>query len=505
MKKIVLTLSAVFALSFIYPTKNLFAQLSLQDSLIAHYTLDGNAQDVSGNNNHGTPVGATLTADRFGNPNTAYSFNGISDYIDLSPNAKFKPNLPVTISAWINLADYTTNLIFQNDFEENFYTGVWMNTVSGSLTAAFGDGAIIDPSNRRSKRGTTVMDLNKWYHVAVVIRGATDMDLYVNGVNDCGVYSGTGGNLQYSIHNGTIGKTDAAGQPGPLLFFNGKMDDIRFYSRELSPVEILSLQDTLPGPAFTDTTICRGDTVVLDGGAGPFYSWSPMSGLVCDSICANPKASPDSTTTYTVSNFNSAGCTTTYDILVQVEDCNCGNLNIGPDFSYSIQDNVVEFINQSADTFVYITTWDFGDGQDTVILYTDTISHTFTTTSSVDSFHVCLTAGRLFFKDRLCEDSICKWIVISYADAISQPFSALGWELYPNPASNQISLQFNTSIRRYAEITVIDHLGRRVIVPIRKERDRLILDTSLLPQGIYVIKVQADEEEGSGRFIKIFN
>ena len=36
-------------------------------------------------NHHGTVHGATLTTDRFGNPNSAYSFNGSTDYIEI-PN-----------------------------------------------------------------------------------------------------------------------------------------------------------------------------------------------------------------------------------------------------------------------------------------------------------------------------------------------------------------------------------------------------------------------------------
>ena len=48
---------------------------------IAHYPFLGSAEDVSGNGYHGSVQGAILTEDRFGNPNAAYSFDGINDYI----------------------------------------------------------------------------------------------------------------------------------------------------------------------------------------------------------------------------------------------------------------------------------------------------------------------------------------------------------------------------------------------------------------------------------------
>ena len=60
---------------------NSFADLS--DGLVAYYPFNGNADDESGNGNHGTVNGATLTIDRFGNENSAYSFDGIDDYIDI--------------------------------------------------------------------------------------------------------------------------------------------------------------------------------------------------------------------------------------------------------------------------------------------------------------------------------------------------------------------------------------------------------------------------------------
>jgi hypothetical protein len=51
--------------------------------LIGRWEFSGNANDGSGSGNHGTVVGATLVNDRCGNPNSAYSFNGISDYITM--------------------------------------------------------------------------------------------------------------------------------------------------------------------------------------------------------------------------------------------------------------------------------------------------------------------------------------------------------------------------------------------------------------------------------------
>src|ERR1700757_4876630 len=49
--------------------------------LVGRWTFNGNANDVSGNGLNGIVHGATLTTGINGLPNTAYYFNGTSDYI----------------------------------------------------------------------------------------------------------------------------------------------------------------------------------------------------------------------------------------------------------------------------------------------------------------------------------------------------------------------------------------------------------------------------------------
>ena len=51
--------------------------------LVAYYPFNGNANDESGNGNHGVLNGGVrLSADRFGNPCNAYNFN--SGYIEVN-------------------------------------------------------------------------------------------------------------------------------------------------------------------------------------------------------------------------------------------------------------------------------------------------------------------------------------------------------------------------------------------------------------------------------------
>ena len=80
---------------------NGYSQSFLTNGLVAYYPFHGNANDASGNGNNGTVDGATLIADRFGNANSAYSFNGTNGDI-LLPETLFGPTIPAcTVSVWL--------------------------------------------------------------------------------------------------------------------------------------------------------------------------------------------------------------------------------------------------------------------------------------------------------------------------------------------------------------------------------------------------------------------
>ena len=84
-----------------------FAQDDLNSGLAAYYPYNGNANDESGNGNHGTVFGASLTTDRSGNADSAYSFDGVNDYIDIGKDASLKMTDGLSISAWINIATFS--------------------------------------------------------------------------------------------------------------------------------------------------------------------------------------------------------------------------------------------------------------------------------------------------------------------------------------------------------------------------------------------------------------
>ena len=83
MKKTILFVAIGIALT----TQTLLAQVPSyvpSNGLVGYWPFNGNANDQSGNGNNGVVNGVSLTTDRFGNTNSAYSFDGNSNYITVT-------------------------------------------------------------------------------------------------------------------------------------------------------------------------------------------------------------------------------------------------------------------------------------------------------------------------------------------------------------------------------------------------------------------------------------
>jgi hypothetical protein len=75
----------------------------------AYYPFSGNADDQSRQNNHGTVNGAALTANRFGESDCAYYFNGTSDNIRVPNSVSLNFTKAITVSFWMNAAELYTS------------------------------------------------------------------------------------------------------------------------------------------------------------------------------------------------------------------------------------------------------------------------------------------------------------------------------------------------------------------------------------------------------------
>ena len=102
---------------------------------------------------------------------------------------------------------------------------------------------------------------------------------------------------------------------------------------------IVTVKVNLPPTINTgnNPAICPGDTTQLQASGAATYIWSPATGLICTN-CANPKASPMTTTTYLVSGIDTNGCTDTALVTVTVHPA--ANVSAAPNQSICIGDSL---------------------------------------------------------------------------------------------------------------------------------------------------------------------
>lgn len=230
--RILLFTGVALALSFAFTTSTQ-AAIPL-DGLVASYAFNGNANDVSGNGNNGLVFGATLTSDRFGSPDSAYHFGGGGDYVFIAASPSLNITGDLTIAAWVYLSSSSVDpnaVIFSNMLEISPHNGYSFRLWDSNKLRFF--------SGDQSLFATTPLDVELWFHVAVVLSGTT-ATTYINGTLD---FLGTVALPTSSSVNPTIGNSQER-----AYGWNGGIDDIFVYNRALSPVEISELAQ-VPEPS----------------------------------------------------------------------------------------------------------------------------------------------------------------------------------------------------------------------------------------------------------------
>jgi len=216
------------------------AWANLSDGLVAYYPFDGNAQDESGNGNHGTVHGATLTENRFGNTESAYVFDGINDSISVDDGSQFNFINNLSVSLWVNpsLSQSNNAGLIDKSHTHNSNNGIqksWAIQQAVDHTNFFRLNYQYNNTDYWSDFATVWLEPNVWNHILVSKENET-VKYYKNGT-------------LVSIYNGSVSSIDINGNL-PLIigavnnwdrFFNGSIDDIRIYNRALSKSEIQQL------------------------------------------------------------------------------------------------------------------------------------------------------------------------------------------------------------------------------------------------------------------------
>lgn len=210
--------------------------MEITDGLIAYYPFNGNANDESGNGINGQVNGPVLVSDRNQNPESAYLFDGINDYINLTnPGALHFGNQEFSISVWYEFPDFKIGpqdvISIYNSSGSNREFRLATNPIKDTMYFMVFNNGGSDGDQMPYPRG------EGWQHVTIT-KSASMLHLYLNG------------SLFYELPvTASIAPTSARALIGavdkstssPDSFFEGSIDDIYIHDRVLGAAEIKSL------------------------------------------------------------------------------------------------------------------------------------------------------------------------------------------------------------------------------------------------------------------------
>jgi len=195
-------------------------------NLVAHYELEGAANDSSGNGLQGTVMGEPAFVT--GKVGQAISLDGFNDFVEITGYKGILGPNAVTVTAWINTTNITGTIVG------------WGANVAGQR---FGFRVNNDRIRMEHQGGNVQGDSNitdgQWHHVAVTVQASAtisypDVILYVDGIDD------TRPTTDPDAFNLTAGEDVRIGSrpSNNDRFFIGAIDDVRIYDRALTPEEV---------------------------------------------------------------------------------------------------------------------------------------------------------------------------------------------------------------------------------------------------------------------------
>ena len=255
MKPLYTTVGLLLSVQTVFFAQNLPSNVSKND-LLGYWTLNGNAQDASGNNFHGDTLNVEAVEDRFGNKNAALKFNGINSRVEINHDF-FNVGMPnYTISLWLKSYNHHNENNY-NDAQSILNTephngiGISIHGSNNPFGEEYNDkfslGIGTNPNNRDwdilgkvDNASNKTIELNKWTHYTLVKRDTFNFELYLNGELDKTFKAEKNSDsVLTKLVFGAIAKEIANTEKDEN--FLGELDDYGIWKRALNATEIRSL------------------------------------------------------------------------------------------------------------------------------------------------------------------------------------------------------------------------------------------------------------------------
>ena len=206
------------------------------EGLVGWWPFTGNAADSSGNGNNGSTTNATLTADRFGNTNSAYAYNGVDSRIDVADAASLRVK-KISISVWVlSNISAVKQIVYKASLTAE---GEAYSLNSGIFGGAKVGSNCVPAVGWKGISFKQPLGVSAWEHLVFTYDGVV-FKAYRNGLLDSSSASSgdidqcIGGGLRFGFNH----KRYFASTGDP---FDGVIDDIGIWNRALTADEVKHL------------------------------------------------------------------------------------------------------------------------------------------------------------------------------------------------------------------------------------------------------------------------
>ncbi|MFN0188270.1 MAG: LamG-like jellyroll fold domain-containing protein [Bacteroidia bacterium] len=301
---------------FILNTINSHAQVPSYvptSGLVGWWGFSGNANDASGNGNNFTVFGATSTTDRNGSTNSAYQFNGTSQYlVNNSLSNLFSEAGSFSVSIWALKTGSSTGSAIMSGATGG---GPFVWIIQGNVTH------MMMGTNKQGSAwfwAQTPFMFGSWDHY-VGVYTTNSMTFYKNGVlsaSNTYTHTGATSTLQPLYVGRGAGGT----------YFTGKVDDVGIWDRALSSQEILDLYNANCGPIVTvqpasQNLLVGSSTSLVTQATGATYQWQRLAGTTFQNVSNGGQYAGATTNALAILNVTMANDNSQYRCRVAIGAC----------------------------------------------------------------------------------------------------------------------------------------------------------------------------------------
>src|SRR4051812_37384051 len=222
---------------------------SLKKDLWAYYPFsNGSFADQSGNNHALTPSNnMKISYDMLGNPNEALEFNEADDYAIIDAGKDF-PDGDFSISFTMMPTSLSGTLFQKADAASNkgYSFSVGLDNIANNNTLLFATNNTSDPCSNvfNTNTETTVscsrtLFTNAWYYVCIIYSGGVEQ-VYINSEVEADLKTSAAVLQHCKSAPFYLGVPSTEGIPN----FIGKIDNLRIYTRALTPQEVVYIMES---------------------------------------------------------------------------------------------------------------------------------------------------------------------------------------------------------------------------------------------------------------------